>query len=170
MKIKMETNNKVFILYNEISNNSSEDEVDVLYQVDGVSKALTELGFEAIKYEFPKDIDKIVNCKEKPAFIFNLVESVSGKGKLSYVAPATLESLNIRYTGCSAESILLTTNKITTKKLLKECGISTPPWITQSEDTGFTPDDKYIIKAVYEDGSVGLYQKSVVTAKSLNEL
>jgi D-alanine-D-alanine ligase len=98
----------------------------------------------------------------KPLLIFNLVEAVFGNGKLSYLAPSILEALNIKYTGNSAEAIFLTTNKIVTKKLLKFCGISTPQWITNSDLSGFIQGDRYIIKPVYEDGSLGLLQDSIV--------
>lgn len=160
------------VLYNEISEDASKDEIDVIYQVDAVSSALEQLGFLVSRHAFPGNLMKTVETlKEmKPLLVFNLVEAVSGQGRLSYTAPSVLETLGIKYTGCSSEAILLTTNKVITKKLLGACGIPTPPWITAHDEGDFTQGEKYIIKAVYEDGSVDLHQDSVIVIKNANQI
>lgn len=160
------------ILYNEVAKDAAKDEIDVLYEVKAVSTALEQLGFTVSEHPFPgnpKDTLEILK-ETKPLLIFNLVESVAGSGKLSYLAPSILEALNMKYTGNSAEAIFLTTDKIVTKKLLKSRGIPTPQWITARGENEFTKDDRYIIKPVYEDGSIDIYQNSIVTIESIHQI
>jgi D-alanine-D-alanine ligase len=168
----MTSKGEIPILYNEITKEASKDEADVLYQVNAVSTALEQLGFTVSKHPFPGSSKDMLAAlkKTKPSFLFNLVESVAGSGKLSYLAPSLLEALNVKYTGNSAEAIFLTTNKIVTKKLLKSCGIPTPSWISVSDENGFTKDDRYIIKPVYKDGSIDLNQDSIVTIESVHQI
>ena len=158
------------ILYNEISKGASKDEIDVLYQVDAVSDVLEQLGFTVSKHAFPGSKDMLATLKEmNPLLIFNLVETVAGKGKLSYLAPSIFEALDMKYTGNTAEAIFLTTNKIITKKLLVSCGILTPQWITARDESGFSKADRYIAKPIYEDGSIDMDQDSVVTIESIHQ-
>lgn len=94
------------IIYNEISEGAAKDEIDVLHQVDAVSQALKQLDFTISRHPFssnPKDIIETLQAIN-PLFIFNLVETVGGNGKLSYLAPSIFETLNIRYTGNSYEA------------------------------------------------------------------
>ena len=160
------------VMYNQVTEKASKDEIDVLYQVDAVSTALEQLGFTVSRHPFPESPEEMFETlkETKPLLVFNLVEAVSGQGKLSYLAPSILEAMNIKYTGCPAEAIFLTTNKIVTKRLLKSCDIPTPQWITIQDESGFTKGDRYIIKMVYEDGSVGLYQDSIVTIESISQI
>ena len=168
----MSSKGAIPILYNEVSDESAQDEIDVIYQVNAVSAALEQLGFTVSKHPIPGDLkDVLETLKEtKPLLVFNLVETVAGNGKLSYLAPSILEAFNIKYTGNSAEAIFLTTNKIVAKKILKSCDIATPECISSRDESGFTLDDRYIIKSVYEDGSIGLYQDSIVKIESIDQI
>ena len=69
-------NNKVVILHNEISDNPTIDELDVLDQVKIVDKSLIQLGYNTQILSFSLPIDKVIEKLKqiKPAFIFNLVE------------------------------------------------------------------------------------------------
>ena len=132
---------------------------------------MEKLGFTVSKHPFPgnpKDMLETLKGME-PLLIFNLVETVAGKGQLSYLAPSIFEALDMKYTGNTAEAILLTTNKVVTKKLLASCGILTPQWITASNESGFSKPDRYIFKPIYEDGSIDLDQNSVVMIESINQ-
>ena len=172
MNRTMNFNKSIIILYNKLPDKPTKDAEDVLYQVNAVFNALQSLGFHTVKLAFNGDFGELTkNIKAaNPALVFNLVEEVSGKGKLSYLLPSYFESMNIKYTGCSGEAIMLTTNKIITKKLLKISGIPTAPWVSEEQDYGFNSNDTYIIKAVYEDGSIGLSQDSIVKCENINKL
>lgn len=157
------------VLYNQVTSDAAKDEADVLAQVSAVSKALKELGFDTVNLPFSEKIDETVKTliRLKPCLVFNLTESVAQKGKLSYVAPSILEVMGIPYTGCPAEAILLTTNKVVAKKLLKSSRIPTPEWLTLQEDAGFVKGKRYIIKPMDEDGSVHITNDSVITGEAM---
>ncbi len=167
----MAESGEIIIVYNEIYENSCDDEKDVLKQVEAVFDALKTIGFSVSAVGFdgnPMRIYEVLN-KKKPLLVFNLVESVRGTGRLSYISAAIFELLNIKYTGCPAEAIMITTNKVMTKKILISSDIPTPKWITEyDENTDL--HTKYILKPVYEDGSVGLSRKSIVNCKNTEEI
>jgi len=96
------------------------------------------------------------------------VETLGGKGNLIHVAPALLDLLQIPYTGCRTDAMYLTSNKPLAKKILHDAGIATPPWITKEGFTvGSAPSDTYLIKASWEDASVGLDETSIVKMTNL---
>ncbi len=61
-----------------------------------------------------------------PHAVFNLVESLEGRGRLLAVVPALLESLGVPFTGCSAEALGATSHKVAAKRLLRQAEIATP--------------------------------------------
>jgi len=156
-------NNKVVILYNELSENPQPDELDVLTQVKLVADTLHELGYNTYEIPFSFKMDRTINqLKEiQPHFIFNLVESINNKGELCYVSPAFLNYMNIPYSGVQLEGMFITTNKLITKKFLKNNGIPTADWIELSELNKIDPAERYILKPIWEDGSLGLDFDSV---------
>jgi D-alanine-D-alanine ligase len=151
-------NKKVVILHNLITKNSAEDEWDNIIQAKEIETVLKELGFNVLLFPFSFDINAIRdNLKQiEPLFVFNLVESIEGDGRFIYMVPSLLEHLNIDYTGCNSQAIFLTTNKILTKKQLSYSNIDTPVWVSLDEDTGFISGQKYIIKEISEDASIGI--------------
>lgn len=146
------------VLFNEIPEDAAPDELDTIIQADLVAASLAELGFETDRLPFSLDLKSITNNLRAiaPVFLFNLVESVDGAGNLSHFAPFLLEHLRIKYSGCPAEAIYLTTNKLLTKKMLQLSGVNTPGWVSLNETINFKPGSQYIIKPVSEDASIGL--------------
>ena len=114
----------VALLYNSVTKNSAPDEQDVMDQVKAVSQALKQLGYTVIEQPFELDAGKAMHniMEMRPAFLFNLVEALAGEARLSYLAPALFAAHGLEYTGCSAESLMLTTNKMTTKKMMLAAG------------------------------------------------
>ena len=84
------------ILHGEVDGNSAPDEQDVLDEVKVVAESLAEMGYKTVNLPFSLDIEKTVNSLNmiKPSFVFNLVESVEGKGRLIYLAPSILDFLS----------------------------------------------------------------------------
>ncbi len=99
--------------------------------------------------------------------MFNLVESVEGKGRLAYLAPGLLDSMCVRYTGCPAEAFFLTGSKTLAKRVMKLAGIPTPAWL--STDSGLTEvaGSPWIIKSVWEHASIGIGQDNVVAESAV---
>ena len=103
---------RALILHNPVSPGASADEADVLVQAEAVSKALLKLGYEPVTEAFYPDLDAFKETMHRidPKFVFNLVESVAGTGRLIYIATAFLDFLNIPYTGAGNEAMFLTSN------------------------------------------------------------
>jgi D-alanine-D-alanine ligase len=164
---------KIVVLHDFIPERAPEDAQDGLVQAGEVSRSLSNLGHKTSPLFFTLDIQQIVDTlrKTNPDMVFNLVESVSGYGKLIYMSPATLDYLKIPYTGSGIDATFLTSNKVLSKKILKASGIPTPPWLTPENinDHSFALGRPYIIKSVWEHASIGLGNHSVITARSKDE-
>lgn len=154
---------RAVILHGRLSDHPSEDDLDVLIQAQAVGESLSGMGFEVHPLVFSQDSDFSESLlRIDPDLVFNLVESVDSVGARSYLAPRLLETLHIPFTGCSARALFLSTNKVLTKRILKRLNIPTPGWATASGFDGFLPESTCIVKAVCEDASIGLSEKSVM--------
>ena len=154
---------KCCIIYNEPSPNALEDELDVIDQVVHVEEGLTALGIEVyrkgITEKFMDEVKEIIN--EKPDFVYNLVESINNKGELNYFVPALLNLNGIPYAGASHEAIFLTTSKVIASRMMKLAGIQNPECFFPSEAHRLVKGAKYILKPIWEDGSLGITANSV---------
>jgi len=155
------------IIYNEPQEGALADELDVLDQVAHIEKHLIELGIsvyrKGITGKFMSEVEELK--EEKPDFVFNLVESINNKGELIYFVPALLSLYSIPYSGISFEAIFLTTNKTICSKIMKTAGINNPGSYLPSQISLLKPGGKYIIKPIWEDGSLGITDKSVFECK-----
>jgi D-alanine-D-alanine ligase len=78
------------------------------------------------------------------------------------MVPARLYALGLAYTGAGTSAWLDTLSKVATKLKLAHAGLPTPAW---SEDgTGLDPEARVIVKAVWEHGSLGIDEASVMPA------
>ncbi len=164
---------KVGILHADIPDKANEDEKDALVQLEAVSKALAQLGFDPVSVKFGLNMEAAGKFlqKLKPAFVFNLVESVNACGSLIHLAPSFLDYLKIPYTGSKTQAMFLTSNKLLAKEFLAAHSIETPKAYTISSLTKETAvEGCYIIKSVWEHASIGMNQDSVVYAKRASEL
>lgn len=157
---------KVLILHSDILPDAGEDELDCLRQADIVAEALHQLGYETFRCPFVLDMSQTINAVNElqPDVVFNLVETVSGKGSLIHLAPALLDHINIPYTGCGTDAIFLTSNKPVAKEIMARAGIPTPAWIFPNGIcTGVAPSNTFLLKASWEHASVGLDEGSIIT-------
>lgn len=157
---------KVAILHSEVPQNASTDEMDTLIQVHAVSDALREMRHETAILPFSICLRETIDALTaiRPDCVFNLVETVQGRGRLIHLAPAVLDHIRIPYTGSGTEGIFLTSNKLVAKKLMRASGLQTPPWLSPEEMEMDLPSTcpKCIIKSVWEHASVGIDEDSVV--------
>jgi D-alanine-D-alanine ligase len=155
------------IIYNEPGVNALADELDVLDQVGFIEKTLIELGIsvyrKGITARFMEEIAVLAN--EKPDFVFNLVESINNKGELNYFVPALLNLYGIPYSGNSHEAIFLTTNKSICSRTMKSAGINNPGSYAPSQYKELISGNRYIVKPIWEDGSLGITADSVFYCK-----
>jgi len=158
---------KCCIIYNEPLEGALADELDVLNQVDYIEKHLVELGLlvyrKGISGKFMNQVAAL--AEEKPDFVYNLVESINNKGELNYFIPALLNMHSIPYSGNSLESIFITSNKVLASKTLRNAGINTPSSYLPSQIKLLKKGRKYIVKPIWEDGSLGITGESVFECK-----
>jgi D-alanine-D-alanine ligase len=150
-----------FVILHGVSNAApSPDDVDTLLQVQVISAALREDGHRVRELAVDLDLHAVSQLHEQPGcIVFNLVESLAGQGSLAHLPIALLETLRIPFTGSSARTLTLTTDKPLSKRLLRSAGLPTPDWWERS----IAPDDRLVIvKPSHEDGSVGITAASVM--------
>ncbi len=155
---------QVLLLINTLSDQPSGDELDVLVQAEAVEKSLEELGYGCSRAYCGLNLEyvRVLLESRTPDLVFNLVESLNGKDSLIHLPAWLLESCRIPFTGSPAHALMITTDKVRTKIILRERGIPTPDWILPAGVTGPEPGKTYILKPVREDGSAGITDASVV--------
>jgi D-alanine-D-alanine ligase len=157
------TRNRCCILFNQPLENALPDELDVLDQVEYIEKNLNELGIETyrkgITVNFMVEVAEL--AANRPDFVFNLVESINNKGELCYFIPALLNMYSIPYSGNPVEAMFITTSKALTSQTLKKAGINNPGGYSPSQSDKLIPGNTYIIKPIWEDGSLGITGESV---------
>ena len=155
------------ILFNQPLDGALADELDVLDQVDFIEKTLNESGKRTFRMGITGDfMNEVASLADKkPGFVFNLVESINNKGELCYFIPALLNMHSIPYTGSPLEAMFITTSKILTSKTLLASGIDGPGTYKPSQHGNLTPGKRYIVKPVWEDGSLGITGDSVFTCE-----
>ena len=176
---------RAVILHNQVTAASPKDELDVLVQAAAVETALSELGYRPLIVPFSLDVDKALRALRRadPLFVFNLVESVAGDGRLIHQAPALLDHLGLPYTGSGQEAIFVTSNKLLGKKLLQQAGVATPPWLAGGAvpqgaeapapatcGVGTDVAGTYLLKSVWEHASNWFGDDSIVRVSDSGEL
>jgi len=158
------------ILHNPVSVDSKEDEVDVLNQAELIGKALAELGYSSEQMDFNLNLQELLNKfgENAPEIVFNLVETVNNTGRLSFIAPAMLESAGVKFTGSGTEAIFTTTDKVICKTILQSNQIETPDWA--KDLTEINPDKIYLTKPIAEDGSVGIEDDMLLEGKQIKSI
>jgi len=151
------------ILYNKLSKNAGEDERDVLEQVAIVRRALKKLGFMVKTGQVGLDLDRTYRqlVKLQPLFVFNLVETLMNRGEFVYFPAALYQSLGIPYTGSPLISLFIAANKVRSKLEMRRLGIPTPEWMTLAELHKLRPEKTYLLKPIWEEGSLGLDEENL---------
>jgi D-alanine-D-alanine ligase len=153
------------VIYNEPAAGALPDELDVLDQVNFIAGILENTGYsvsrKGITADFFNEISSISGKDYE--FVFNLVEAVGQKSEILYFVPALLNMQHIRYTGCSVEAAFLSGSKVLARQIMKDRGIPVAGGYKTSEAANLIPGRKYIVKPVWEDGSLGITEESVFT-------
>lgn len=157
---------RVIILIDRLPQGCAPDRQDALRQAEAVSDALSSLGYQPELVEATLNLERLREdlSLAAPAFVFNLVESLEGRGCFIHLVPALLDRLEILYTGAGADAVYLTSHKVIAKGIMEAAGIPTPAY--------FAPDgllrlegleaEAFIVKSVWEHASIGLGDDAVV--------
>ena len=118
--IRSRRSSRVAVVYGAVAADAAPDEQDVLVEVSTVQQRLSALGFSPVVVPLTLDLEAVRQrlLHLRPAFVFNLVESVEGLGRLIHLAPALYESLGLPYTGAGSQAMYLTSNKPLAKRLM----------------------------------------------------
>lgn len=150
---------KALIFHSKLGPNPPPDELDVLEQARYFAEGLSGLGYQVQQVEFDNNLDQNTEIitHARPDMVVNLVETIKGDGRLIHMAPAWLEHLNVRFTGCPSEAIYVTSNKLLSKKIMQLHGIQTPSFSSDASKlkTDFT-GMQFILKSVWEHASFGM--------------
>lgn len=164
---------KIVILHSDIPPDASADELDCLRQAEAISSALRLLNYEPVPLPFVLDLNQTIKELKnlRPYIVFNIVETVAGRGCLIHLAPTLLDYLQIPYTGCPTEAMFITSNKPLSKKFLRHAGIATPDWLEQDGSFFQTSrPGKYLIKSSWEHASVGLDETSLIAYTNTKDI
>lgn len=166
---------KIALLHAEIADDAPEDEKDTIVEVQGVGVTLSCLGYQT--KPIPVSLNMSAALAElnsfKPDIVFNLVEGIDARGQLIHLAPAMLDAYGWAYTGSRTEALFLTSHKLLAKQTLRNAGLATPTWFTEADLANVTvalPENRYIIKSIWEHASIGMDDSALVDTNSPGEL
>jgi D-alanine-D-alanine ligase len=156
---------KLALLHDQVPEGAIPDQADSLVQAREVGGILAGLGHQVAMVPLGPGTDETESELRlaRPEIVFNLVEAPMGQGRLIHLAPLLLERMGLVFTGAGTRAMLLSSNKLTAKRLMKDHGLPTPPWLTQPGAGQYSGKaGRWIIKSVWEHASIGLDEDSVV--------
>ncbi len=145
-------------------------EYDEMTTIDAIKKALESRAHTVVLLEADENFIEKVK-EERPDFVFNIAEGISGPGRESYV-PVVLDMLGIPYTGSNPLTLAITLDKGRTNEILRHHNIPVPDWWI-SYDAGSIPSVKFpvIVKPNVEGSSKGIKNNSIAhNVRQLKEL
>jgi len=102
----------------------------------------------------------------KPHIAFNLLEEFNGIVSYDQHVVAYLELMKVRYTGCNPRGMMISRDKVLSKRILAQQGILTPSFVAIPKGKRFTAPDHLqyplFIKSAIDDASLGISQASIV--------
>ena len=159
---------RILVLHSDVAPGAPPDELDTLAQAKAVAAALEVNGHAAFCAAFAPDrssLRTLIGLAKADA-VFNLVESVWGRGSYAPLAAQMLDEIDVFFTGTRAGTMATTGDKLLTKRLLAGAGLPTPSWSEPPDWNEFTSGGRWIVKSADEDASVGLDDGSVVSTRA----
>lgn len=162
---------KVTVLYNEVKSLPVSDKNALLTEEGGqddasiIAKALTSDGYKTEIFKLtPETVQEVNHIRTD--LIFNLCDGIGSLPKTEHKVPEMLDRHKKPYTGANASSLILTTNKVLTKKVFEQNGIPTPSFaVFETLPQSLPSKLKFplFVKPVAEDCSLGISSNSVVS-------
>ena len=150
------------ILHDLIPPDAPLDSADALVQARLFEEHLREQGHSATTLGVGLNLTPALGALHHADLVVNLVESLGGRGHLIHLVPTLVESMGLPITGCSAQSIAETSNKLAAKAVMRESGLPTPEWCTAGSHA--PEEGRWIVKSVWEHASIGLGPDSILDA------
>ncbi|HUT71577.1 MAG TPA: hypothetical protein VMW89_12970 [Desulfatiglandales bacterium] len=151
----------------------AEASLDILTQVEAIEKALQELGYPSVRIPFTRDVSAFIQKlkKSRAEMAINLCESLDDDPRFIGHPAAVLELLGIPFSGSPSVALMLTTDKVITKCLLRANGVKTPDYLIYDDVSDFDPHllrFPVMLKPILQDASIGIDQESIF--KDIREL
>lgn len=145
-----------------------ESSLDVMEQVEAIETSLTDLGYQAVRIPFTRDLGRFIRQTEEAgiSMAFNLCESVDDNPQFVAHPAAVMELLNLPFTGSPAAALMSTTDKHLVKLALQAAGLNTPrSFLFSGEELANFSQMKFpvILKPQFQDASIGIDQESVIS-------
>ncbi len=131
-----------------------------------VEEALSALGQIPVRIPLTRDAaDALQRIRQaRVDRVVNLCETIEEDPGLAWHSAALLELAGIPFTGSPSTALMLTADKVLTKRLLAAHGIRTPEWRVFDGRAGFDPAGlrfPVLIKPRFEEAGIGIDQESV---------
>ncbi len=154
----------------------SASRVDELRTERDVLHALHRLGHEVRVVGVGDDLTELRETIDEwcPHVVFNLLDEFAGIISYDHYVVAYLELLRQRYPGCNPRGMMLSRDKVLTKRVLATHGVATPAFRLFPFGRRFRAPARLavplFVKSATEDASLGISQASLVEdLKSLRE-
>jgi D-alanine-D-alanine ligase len=162
---------RVLIIFNQPTLPSdhpeADSERDVLYSVQVVQGFLHDAGISSTDLAVGPDLTSFIRHVQshRPDVVFNLFEGFADRSQTESTVTGLLEWLELPFTGCPTQAIVIARNKALAKHLMLGAGLNTPDFFLV--DHRPCPKNQLgwpvIVKPCWEDASVGIDQGAVVT-------
>lgn len=161
---------KITVIYNKVTTSPSADKDAILTEqgekedAKKIAGVLESGGYRANLLELTPDALRSIS-KIKSDLFFNLCDGIGNIPKTEHKVPEYLDQMRLSYTGANASSLILTTNKVLTKKIFDQNRIPTPKFVvyeTVPEEIPSKLDFPLFAKPVAEDCSLGITADSIV--------
>ena len=155
------------MLHESIKPDARVDELDALVQVEQVTQAIRQLGWQVSTLATGLDLASTITAIRSlaPDCIFNLVESLDGKGSLIHYIPALLSLAEVPYTGADSDAMYLSSQKQLAKQIMHLNQIATAASF-DLHDPLIDDDHRWIVKSRWEHASFGMDDACVVVGRS----
>jgi len=132
--------------------------------IDAIEMALKELGYHPERIGHIRQLVGKLAAGERWDMVFNISEGMYGTGREAAV-PVLLDAYRIPYTFSDPLVLALTLHKGMTKRVIRDAGLNTPPFITVQYPGEAVPENltfPLFVKPVAEGTGKGISQRSRV--------
>ena len=146
-----------------------EEEFDSPATIMALHAVLQELGHEVLLLGNGEDMLRQLLQGERPELVLNIAEGRGTSRSREARVPAVLEMLGIPYTGSDPLTLAVTLDKDCAKRLVRDAGLPTPPWVLVSGE--LTADIQrrldrlempVFVKPAYEGSSKGILASNLI--------
>lgn len=167
---------RILILYNvarQIRKGTKSDlscEVEIEIIAPMIRDVLREAGHVALLWEVTYELwERLKISRSSFDLVVNLAEAFGGTNSYEPLVPAMLEALQIPFTGASSHNMMLTLDKVLTKRVAQSINVNTPKFAVAYDEFPFTITNlraPLIVKPAREEASIGITLDSVVADAS----